>query len=608
MPEIFHRVNNYVWDTGTEEWVKMTQPGGGSGTPGGSDTNIQFNDSGSFGGSDDLNWDGVALTLNATAAASDARLYWDTYPMYFVQQVGVKTPGFVGYVFSSTATDASGFFPMRSRGTAASPTEVQSGDNLGVVEPSGWDGSDFAVGSSFRLLATEHYGASNHGTKAQLRLTSNGGSIQDTVYDFGQTLFAIPAAFSATAANNTTIATMTGGSITGSGTTPFWSMTGTWNTTGAPTAFKVNVTNTASNSASKLFDFQVDGNSHVSYTAATGSGAGQLNIGRGTGTFITRVSVGANDLVLVSGNSDTAYVRGGLGINVGTGGYTFGTTVASSSPDLLLLRDAADTLAQYRSTNAQAYRLYNTRTNASNGEWATLNWASNIFHIGATKNGTGTARALQIDYGGTTTAAISVPATSGAVTVGGNTLSSCLIDMLPSIANTRAIRCGGGGYIDGLNFSGNSSTPQFAITTNKAQVQSGTVFSWSSTTDANAGTPDSGFARNVARKIEINNGTAGTFGDLIVRQYYADQTITAGGTTGDQTINKSAGTVNIAAAATSVTVTNSLCTTSSTVYAAVRTNDTTAYIKNVVPGSGSFVITLGAAATAETSIGFLVIN
>jgi hypothetical protein len=87
-----------------------------------------------------------------------------------------------------------------------------------------------------------------------------------------------------------------------------------------------------------------------------------------------------------------------------------------------------------------------------------------------------------------------------------------------------------------------------------------------------------------------------------------NSTVTGGGTTGNQTINKASGTVNFAAAASTLTVTNSLVTTSSIVFAVVRTNDSTATIKNVVPGSGSFVITLSAAATAETSVGFFVIN
>jgi hypothetical protein len=85
-------------------------------------------------------------------------------------------------------------------------------------------------------------------------------------------------------------------------------------------------------------------------------------------------------------------------------------------------------------------------------------------------------------------------------------------------------------------------------------------------------------------------------------------TNTAAGTTGAVTIDRPSGTVNFAAAASALTVTNTLCTTSSIVFATVRTNDTTAYIKNVVPGAGSFTINLGAAATAETSVGFFIIN
>jgi len=85
-------------------------------------------------------------------------------------------------------------------------------------------------------------------------------------------------------------------------------------------------------------------------------------------------------------------------------------------------------------------------------------------------------------------------------------------------------------------------------------------------------------------------------------------TITAGGTTGDRTINELAGTVNIAAAGTTVTVTNSLVTANSLVFCTLRTNDTTATVKNVVPTAGSFTINLGAAATGEISIGFFVVN
>jgi len=113
---------------------------------------------------------------------------------------------------------------------------------------------------------------------------------------------------------------------------------------------------------------------------------------------------------------------------------------------------------------------------------------------------------------------------------------------------------------------------------------------------------------STSRIVNYLVGGTSMFSVDVAGKTYQDTTITAGGTTGNQTINKPTGTVNIAAAGTTVTVTNSLCTTSSIVFAVIRTNDTTATIKNVVPGAGSFVINLGAAATAEVSIGFKVIN
>jgi hypothetical protein len=93
-----------------------------------------------------------------------------------------------------------------------------------------------------------------------------------------------------------------------------------------------------------------------------------------------------------------------------------------------------------------------------------------------------------------------------------------------------------------------------------------------------------------------------------VKQVFLANTITTPGTTGNQTINKMAGRVNIAAGNSSVTVTDSRVSATSFVVAVVVTNDATAYVKNVVPSAGSFVVTLGAAATAEVAITFVVFN
>jgi len=86
------------------------------------------------------------------------------------------------------------------------------------------------------------------------------------------------------------------------------------------------------------------------------------------------------------------------------------------------------------------------------------------------------------------------------------------------------------------------------------------------------------------------------------------KTITAGATTGARTIHQLAGTVNFAAAATSVVVTNSLVTAASLVQVFVRTNDSTMKSAVAVAGAGSFTIHANAAATAETSVGFRVIE
>jgi hypothetical protein len=61
----------------------------------------------------------------------------------------------------------------------------------------------------------------------------------------------------------------TGYSVTGSGTTPIIDLSGTWNTTGAVNAFRINITNTASNLQSNLINLQVSGNTLFRVNANT---------------------------------------------------------------------------------------------------------------------------------------------------------------------------------------------------------------------------------------------------------------------------------------------------------------------------------------------------
>ncbi len=87
-----------------------------------------------------------------------------------------------------------------------------------------------------------------------------------------------------------------------------------------------------------------------------------------------------------------------------------------------------------------------------------------------------------------------------------------------------------------------------------------------------------------------------------------DKTITPAGTTGARTINKAAGSVNLAASATSLVVTNSLVTVNSVIMVTVTTSDTGAKSCSAVAAAGSFTIRPNSAPTGEVRVDFLVIN
>jgi len=80
-----------------------------------------------------------------------------------------------------------------------------------------------------------------------------------------------------TPAANTEAITITGFSLTGANGQSFVDISGTWNTSGVPTAIKLNVTDTASNGDSLLLDLQTDGTPRFTIgkggdiTAATGT-------------------------------------------------------------------------------------------------------------------------------------------------------------------------------------------------------------------------------------------------------------------------------------------------------------------------------------------------
>lgn len=182
----------------------------------------------------------------------------------------------------------------------------------------------------------------------------------------------------------------------------------TWNNSGVTfTGWKLNITNTASAAASRIVDFQLGGSSLV-YIRRDGS-INVINSASGLGVN----SIFDSGLNASWANSSTfaTVVRGMNAPNV----LVIGGAVGAFA-------DASNVWGQRNTTNAQAFRLYNTFTSSTSYERFELDWqtTANVLLFGAQKgSGGGTARVASWVYGGTSTPAISVPITSGAVTLGG---------------------------------------------------------------------------------------------------------------------------------------------------------------------------------------------
>jgi hypothetical protein len=203
----------------------------------------------------------------------------------------------------------------------------------------------------------------------------------------------------------TTITEVVGSSgltITGATQTasfPALSVTQIWNNSGTTfTGVKVNVTNTASAGASSVFDFQIGGATKLKMDTS-----GNITSASGSLTFGNLGVYSGYNMLQLSSAIPFGWSSGNAG----------GTS------DLTMYRDAADTFAFRRLANAQTVNIYNTWTTAAtNFEALRQSWISSVFHMGTTKgSSTGTARGMQFDYGGTTTQAIFVPATSGPVII-----------------------------------------------------------------------------------------------------------------------------------------------------------------------------------------------
>lgn len=239
-------------------------------------------------------------------------------------------------------------------------------------------------------------------------------------------------------------------------------------------------------------------------------------------------------------------------------GKIFLSTPGGGSSYSNLFQDSTNVISERNGTSAQSFQVYNTYTDASNYERGIFDWSTtaNTLTITTQNAGTGAARPVTLTSAGTVTCSSSA-------------------SILALIGNS------------GMNIT--------TLAAANINVQTAGITRW----QFNGAGP---FQPAVDNAYDIGTSSLG------IRQIYLSKTITAAGTTGAQTINKSSGSVNFAAAATSLVVTNSVVTTSSVIVATVATNDATMKTVNAVAAAGSFTLNANAAATAETRVNFVVLS
>lgn len=194
------------------------------------------------------------------------------------------------------------------------------------------------------------------------------------------------------------------------------------------------------------------------------------------------VSVSATNIFYVSSAGDL--YANNIRTTTNSGSFGIGS-------DALFYRDAAATLAQRNGTNAQTLRVYGTYTDSSNYERLSLSTtAGSGVTIAAETLGTG-ADNLDITLTPTGTGKVKFP--SGSVDQFGNIVASSFYHS----GSTMAF------YAPGVR---TRDTGEIA---------------WSSTTTV-AGSVDVAVHRASAGVLAIDNGTAGTYRDLLVRNVKTD--------------------------------------------------------------------------------------
>lgn len=309
----------------------------------------------------------------------------------------IGPPGASGSVSDGSITNAklanvaTATFKGRTTAGTGSPEDLTATQATALLNLADGSLKGLMSASDFTKLAGVASGATaNTGTVTTVSVVTANG-VSGSVANAGTT----PAITLTLGAITPTSIAASGQSLTGSQATSIVDLAATWNTTGTPTALKVNVTDTASASTSLLMDLQVGSTSQIT-TRKNGIMCARFGYSAGGSVGLECYLNDADAISRTTSSRSTIVGSTGAGIRVSSNyGISWSSNAAgsgdcNSTPDLFVLRGAAGTVWQRNSTNAQTYWVSGTYTDASNYRRVSLGMTTaGVAHIRPEGAGTG---------------------------------------------------------------------------------------------------------------------------------------------------------------------------------------------------------------------------